>query len=134
MEDLIVRRLRVELSPYKGKNPLLQIWLFIRNLFLTEPVRFQWELWSDWQCSYGIVPKGTKVEGATIPRILWWFLSPTGWLFEASVWHDYCYQTGRGTKAQSDLEFYQLALLYNTPKLLAKVAYLFVKWFGKGIY
>ena len=87
-----------------------------------------------WTCRFGTVPAGAQTDGATIPRILWIFASPTGWLFEAAVWHDYGLSNGLHTKAIMDLQFKELAIEYDTPILLANTAYWLVCKFSKGRY
>jgi len=41
------------------------------------------------------IPKGFIFDGASIPRILWPFLSPTGILFIPGIVHDYGYKYNR---------------------------------------
>lgn len=35
------------------------------------------------------VPIGFVSDGASVPRILWWFMDPAGEAFEAAIVHDY---------------------------------------------
>jgi len=41
-----------------------------------------------------IVPRGFVTDGASIPRALWWLLSPFGVLLEGGIVHDFGYQYG----------------------------------------
>lgn len=41
-----------------------------------------------------IVPKGFVTDGASIPRLLWWLISPFGPLLEGGILHDFGYQYG----------------------------------------
>ena len=93
-----------------------------------------WLVVEPWHTPYGSVAKGTVSNAANIPLILWWFMHPTGALFEASVFHDCYYQNAWGTKTEADIAFHQIALDYGTGKFKAYLAYQAVKWFGKGNY
>ena len=64
-------------------------------VWMTEPRR--WELLEDYVIEipgYGkiMVPAGFIFDGASIPRIFWTFLSPTGLLFIPGLFHDYGYK------------------------------------------
>ena len=39
------------------------------------------------------VPKGTRTDGASVPRIFWSILPPRGKYLESAVLHDYLYQS-----------------------------------------
>lgn len=41
-----------------------------------------------------VIPKGFKFDGASIPRIFWGLLSPTGLLLIPGLLHDYAYKFG----------------------------------------
>jgi hypothetical protein len=45
----------------------------------------QWKLLEDFR----FVPAGFVTNGASVPRILWWFLDPATEAFEAAVIHDW---------------------------------------------
>jgi len=94
----------------------------------------RWELAESWQTPSVFVPKGFVTDGASVPRLFWWFASPSGDLFEASVVHDYLYKNALKTKAIADKKFFETAMRYKTNKLRAHVAYFFVRMFGKGSY
>ena len=62
----------------------------------------QWELLEDYSIELpGIgrimVPAGFIFDGASIPRIFWTFLSPTGLLFIPGLFHDYGYKYNKIT-------------------------------------
>ena len=60
----------------------------------------QWELIEDYALFLPFlglnlfVPKGFIFDGASIPRVFWWLLSPTGILFIPSLFHDVGYRYG----------------------------------------
>jgi hypothetical protein len=55
----------------------------------------------DWDYPGFHIPKGFIFDGASIPRPLWWFLSPVGLLLIPGLIHDwgYRYNTGSGVKS-----------------------------------
>jgi len=76
---------------YTKGQPLykaIYIWLFkIRKWRLVE--NFEYEM------SYGIkvtIIKGFEFDGASIPRIFWFILSPTGLLLIPGLLHDFAYR------------------------------------------
>ena len=76
----------------KGQAPLKRVWAWLKS-------RRQWELLEDW--SY-VLADGTVVtikagfifDGASVPRIFWWFLSPVDILLIPALMHDYGYEYG----------------------------------------
>lgn len=69
------------------------------------PVKKRWErrrwlLIEDWECTLlgkdytYIIPAGFVFDGASIPRLFWNILSPTGYLFMAGLVHDFVYKHG----------------------------------------
>ena len=57
----------------------------------------QWRVCEDWHYTLRdgtdiVIPKGFTFDGASIPRPLWMFLSPTGLLFIPGLVHDYAYK------------------------------------------
>ena len=70
-------------------------------VWLMEPRR--WEVGEHWCYSFEngdetiklIVPRGFVFDGASIPRLLWFFLSPTGLFLIPGLIHDYGYKYGR---------------------------------------
>jgi len=56
----------------------------------------QWEVMEDFYYLYEgrelVIPKGFIFDGASIPRIFWTILSPTGLLLIPSMFHDYAYK------------------------------------------
>lgn len=93
-----------------------------------------WELQKDWSTPYGIVPKGFKTNGASIPRVFWWFMHPAGVLFEAATMHDYMYEKALKTKLQADNVFREIALDHGVSEVKVTIAYYLVRLFGRGNY
>ena len=60
--------------------------------------RRRWLLLEDWECTLlgkdytYIIPAGFVFDGASIPRLFWNILSPTGYLFMAGLVHDFVYK------------------------------------------
>jgi hypothetical protein len=48
------------------------------------------------------IAKGFITDGASIPRLFWNILTPTGPYFQAAVVHDYLYRNQQFTRRQSD--------------------------------
>ncbi|MCG8337952.1 MAG: DUF1353 domain-containing protein [Proteobacteria bacterium] len=74
----------------KGHFILVRIWRWITSIR-------NWELLEDWEYDLPgndptiIIPKGFVFNGASVPRIFWSILSPTGLLFIPGLVHDYAY-------------------------------------------
>lgn len=60
--------------------------------------RRRWFVLEDWTCDFlgrgftYIIPKGFIFDGASIPRLFWNILNPTGYLFIAGLLHDFVYK------------------------------------------
>lgn len=60
--------------------------------------RRRWEVLEDWTCDFlgrgftYIIPAGFIFDGASIPRLFWNILNPTGYLFIAGLLHDFVYK------------------------------------------
>lgn len=51
------------------------------------------------------VPSGFKTDYASVPRVLWSILPPTGRYTKAAVIHDWLYVAGRCSRADADAVF-----------------------------
>lgn len=80
------------------------------------------------------VPKNTRTDLASVPRILWFLIPPFGRYSQAAVIHDYLYSTGKVSKLLADKIFFRLMLKYGTYKWKAIIMYLAVFLFGKGSF
>lgn len=70
----------------------------------------KWQLIEDWTYHLNdgtilLVPKGFIFDGASIPRPLWWLLSPTGLLLIPSLIHDFAYRYQYLYKATSNITY-----------------------------
>lgn len=52
----------------------------------------KWEVMEDWNLGRYAVSEGFVFDGASIPRPLWWFLSPIGTLLIPGLIHDFAYR------------------------------------------
>lgn len=76
----------------KGKNVFLRMWIWLT-------ITRKWRVEEDW---FFILPDGTVIvipagfifDGASIPRLFWVLLSPTGLLFIPALIHDFGYRYG----------------------------------------
>lgn len=86
MDMPILRPLKI---PTKECNALKRAW---RWLTTTR----QWEVVADYSFQFRgrhlFIPKGFIFDGASIPRIFWMILSPTGLLLIPGLFHDYGYR------------------------------------------
>lgn len=103
-------------------------------LITTKIAKNSWTLHVPWETPFVTVPSGFVTDGASIPRILWVFASPSGELFEAAIVHDYMYENSIQSKEAADLAFYLTALHFKVTPWKAKLAYYAVKLLGRGRY
>lgn len=73
----------------KDQSPQIQLWrwaTFVRR----------WRLVKNWHYDYlghrYVIPKGFEFDGASIPKPLWFLLSPTGLLLIPGLLHDFGYR------------------------------------------
>ena len=78
------------------------------------------------------VPKNTRTDLASVPRIFWMLIPPFGRYSQAAVIHDYLYSEGKLDKILADKIFHELMLKYGVYKWKARIMYLAVCAFGKG--
>ena len=67
----------------------------------------QWRVCEDWHYTLRdgtniLIPTGFTFDGASIPRLLWMFLSPTGLLFIPGLIHDYAYKYNKLLSVDTD--------------------------------
>lgn len=83
------------------------------------------------------VPKGFKTDFASIPRILWSIIAPTGKHTNASILHDYLYTEGYKLgidRKRADLIFYEAMIDSSVARFTANVMWFAVRVFGKWRY
>lgn len=93
-----------------------------------------WRVEAPFRTPYITVTPGFYSDGASIPRVFWWLTDPAGELFEAALVHDFMYANAILDKETADKTFMNVALDFGVPSWKAKLAYYFVKLFGKGKY
>lgn len=95
--------------------------------------RDEWELLEDFHVMGYVVPKGFITDGASVPRIFWWFARPSGEIFEAAILHDYLY-SGKdclsGNRSQADNMFLSTMGMYNVETIKSHLIFLAVRMFG----
>ena len=79
------------------------------------------------------VPAGLRTDLASIPRILWSFLPPTGLWARASVLHDWTYRTRRFRREKCDRLFLE-AMQDDGVGSVRHVIYRAVRAFGERAY
>ena len=88
------------------------------------------------------IPKGFVFDGASIPKLFWGLLAPTGILFIPGLFHDYGYKynywldkegnkvfVGAGQKF-FDTEFGKLGAYINDMNVLDNIAFVALRGFG----
>lgn len=82
-------QLRPIAIPTKGKGFWSAIWMWLMGTR-------HWEVAADWSFTIEgnkyIIPQGFKFDGASIPKFLHTWLSPTGVLLMGGLVHDYAYK------------------------------------------
>lgn len=98
-----------------------------RNMYLLQGFGYVDKAGRTW-----FADKGTKIDGASIPKFLWHIVgSPyCGKYRRASVLHDHYYITKHRPKEEVDWMFYQAMLEDGVEERLAKMMYYAVKYFN----
>jgi len=137
-EDLIGFKYRVmpQLRPIRiptaGKGFWGAIWMWLTGVRT-------WEVADDWAFKIGstwyVIPQGFVFDGASIPKFLHTWLSPTGVLLMGGLVHDYAYKyatllksgkkktMGTITQKKADEIFRDINIEQNGFHLLNKLAY-----------
>jgi len=128
----------------KGKSFFVRMWIWLTSIR-------KWRIGKDWRYKiangeYIVIPKGFVFDGASVPRVCWGILSPTGLLFIQSLLHDfgyrydylwaetinhifYKYKKNSG-KLYWDLMFKKIGKEVNGTSIINYVAYIAVKYGG----
>ena len=86
------------------------------------------------------IPKGFEWDLASVPRFLWWLMSPDVDSEIAYLIHDYLYINQTLPRKEADLEMYKWAVVTNgTRKLSARNIDNWLRWkavvlFGNSVY
>lgn len=97
-----------------------------------------WLLYSDFGYDVGTegsgdrinVELGFKTDFASVPRPLWWWLSPWGKHGNAAVIHDYLYWTQTRTRKEADDIFFEAMTVLDVPSFDKRLMYWAVRIFG----
>ena len=76
------------------------------------------------------VPRGFITDFASIPRVFWRVILPTGRHREAAVVHDYLYAVGDRHKAVADAIFLEAMTVLGVPRWRRWVMFFAVLFFG----
>lgn len=91
----------------------------------------------DYDSSIGTIhiPVGFITDFASIPKLFWNILPPTGRYGKAACVHDYLYRTpGFASKEIADAIFLEAMAALGTPVLTRYLMYLAVRLFGQSSY
>ena len=77
-----------------------------------------------------VVPKDYVTDFASVPRIFWQLLPPTGIYGKAAVIHDWVYSTELFKRSECDLIFYEAMGVLKVPQWKRWVMYRAVRTFG----
>ena len=79
-----------------------------------------------------VVPRWSLINGASIPRFLWWICSPfVGKYRRASVIHDYYHNTKERPSKETHWMFYDAMICDGVNIIKAKAMYYAIKTLGK---
>jgi len=90
-------------------------------------------LMGDFPHRYGSVPAGLDIDGASVPPF-GWILTYTPWhpiVLGPSIPHDWLYLTHAVTRAEADLQFYEMLLENGADEDRAEAMYSAVKIAGR---
>lgn len=97
----------------------------------------QLELVEDWIITLAdglqiIIPKGFITDGASIPALFWWMISPFGPLLEGAILHDFGYQHGFLLSPFDLSQVYNIASMRLRANNLAAFGTMIPVYVGKG--
>lgn len=76
------------------------------------------------------VPDGFETDFASVPRILWWLIPPTGRYGKACVVHDWLYVTKTRPRIESDAIFLEAMEVLGVPRWKRLLMWLAVRMAG----
>jgi hypothetical protein len=109
-------------------NPLIVKHIDGRNWELIEP--FTYHVGEE----RTTVPQGFITDFASIPRIFWNILAPTGKHGKAAVIHDWLYRTHSCSRKKADNIFYEAMRVIGVSWWKRALMYRAVRWFGVKAY
>jgi len=134
----ILKPVRIKTIGYSWYKQIF-VWLISTRKF---EIVDDYYLFIPWLQETVKIPKGFIFDGASIPRIFWSFLAPTGILFIPAIFHDYGYKYNKwldkdgndihyhAGKDFFDKQFAKLAKWINDMPILDYIAYYALKYCG----
>lgn len=80
------------------------------------------------------VPAGFITDFASVPRLFWVILPPTGRYGKAAVVHDFLYKEGQLPRKQCDKIFLEAMMVLGVSKWKRQIMYWAVRLFGMPFY
>jgi len=81
-----------------------------------------------------VVPIGFITDFASVPKLFWSILPPTGKYGKAAVVHDFLYWTAIVSKDDADSIFLEAMKVLGVGKITRGIMYRAVSWFGKSAW
>lgn len=118
---------------------------FTNDLIVTSYLSYKWELFEEFYFYFNeedkelgvTVPTGFITDFASVPRILWAIIAPTGRHTKAAVLHDYLYSTSSTlnfTRKHCDKLFLEAMKILGVKKWKRVLMYRGVRLFGGKYY
>lgn len=99
---------------------------------------YHWRLYAPMECQLGsetvTVPEGFETNLASIPRIFWNILPPTGKYAKAAILHDWLYTGGKKPREVCDGILLDGMKSLDVEKWKCTLMYYSVRLFGKSHY
>lgn len=86
--------------------------------------------YTDRNGNFHAIPKGSKSDGASTPRVIWIDLPPFGKYWKSAVFHDFLYRQSNYPKDLCDHLLLEAMLSDGVPEITAQTIYLGVKASG----
>ena len=111
---------------------------FMTELVVREVDDVRWKLERDliYQGNKDLftVPVGFKTDFASVPRLFWNILPPTGRYTKAAILHDWLYNSHAVSKEDADGIFRRIMEEENVGVVKRNIMYFAVKFFGGNAY
>jgi hypothetical protein len=111
---------------------------FETKLIVSEVDESRWQLVNDlvYRGNKDVftVPAGFKTDFASVPKLFWNILPPTGRYTKAAVLHDWLYSTHAVSKEDADGIFRRVMEEEKVGTIKRNIMWLAVKWFGGSAY
>jgi hypothetical protein len=101
---------------------------FNGNLVVEKVGKRLYKVSQPFETKWATVPIGFTFDGASVPRIAWFFMDTAGEAFEASCVHDYLLYQGK--KKEADRAFKEVLEACKVKGWKVSIAYAFVKAFS----